>query len=186
MPNNCKDLFQSPHKDYHNHVLAQLTLSSVLMSCFSSFILLFSLLFVLDSLAHFSLRSQFRDCKQDPLSDRGGGVNNDDNGVSVVTGVATVLGVLGVDIIGWSVSVELVTNGTSWARSLSRLSCVAITFVATVTTATVVAAGVVTATVAVDVVSVWHVFFFFPAPCSISDKTSRLSYKEKYIINWSK
>ena len=46
-------------------------------------------------------------------------------------------------------SVELVTNGTSWARSLSRLSSVAITFVATV-----VAAGVVTATVAVDVVSV--------------------------------
>ena len=96
MPNNCKDLFQSPHKDYHNHVLAQLTLSSVLMSCFSSFILLF----VLDSLAHFSLRSQFPDCKQDPLSDGGGGVNNDDNEVSVVTGVATVLGVLGVDIIG--------------------------------------------------------------------------------------
>lgn len=51
-------------------------------------------------------------------------------------------------------SVELVTNGTSWARSLSRLSSVASTFVATVTTATVVAAGFVTATVAVDVVSV--------------------------------
>lgn len=40
-------------------------------------------------------------------------------------------------------SVELVTNGTSWARPVSGLSSVAIAFV-----------GVVTATVAVDVVSV--------------------------------
>lgn len=122
------------------------------MSCFSSFIVLFSLLFVLDSLAHFSLRSQFPDCMQDPLSDRGGGVNNDDNGVSVVTGVATVLGVLGVDIICCSVSVELVTNGMSWARS--GLSSVAIAFVASVTATTLIVAGVVIATVAVDVVSV--------------------------------
>jgi len=94
------------------------------------------------------------DCMQDPLSDRGGGVNNDDNRVSVVTGVATVLGVLGMDIIGCSVSVELVTNRTSWARSVSGLSSVAIAFIATVTAATVVAAGVCTATVAVDVVFV--------------------------------
>lgn len=50
-------------------------------------------------------------------------------------------------------SVELVTNGTSWARPVSGLSSVAIAFVASVTAATVVAAGVVTATVAVDVVS---------------------------------
>ncbi len=162
---------------------APLTLLSFLMSCFNSVIFLFNLLFVLVSLSHFSLWPQNPELVQDPLSGWSDGVENDVKGVSAATRVAELLGVLGVGI-GSGVSVG--TNGISRSIHVSPLSSAgaSVAPVSAADTVAVATAGVVTvgavsmAVNAVDV-SAWNLFFLFAQLGSNSDRTSRLSYKER-------